>query len=247
LGSTRAILAGLLIGTGLLSGAAAPAWAGSGPDGVEAASPQSAGVAPPAVYTDPWLVGHYRERTTLFAGYAPLDGTGVAFVGDSITEGGDWAALFPGMPVRNYGVSGDRSDGVLARSGQVTAARPARIILMIGTNDLANGYTPETIAANVGQVLALWKAALPQTQLVVESVLPRQPEFDGRIRDLNARLEQAARANGAGWIDIHTPFLSGADRLDPAVTEDDLHLTPPGYARWKTLIEDCVREGACGR
>lgn len=243
----RAILAGLLLGAGLLSGAAAPAstWAGVGPATARVPSQQAAGVAPPAVYTDPWLIGHYRERTVLFAGYAPLDGTGVAFVGDSITEGGDWAALFPGVPVRNYGVSGDRSDGVLARAGQVTAARPARIILMIGTNDLANGYTPATIATNVSQVLALWKTALPQTQLVVESLLPRQPEFDGRIRDLNARLEQAARANGAGWIDIHTPFLSGADRLDPTVTEDDLHLTPPGYARWKTIIEDCVRKGAC--
>ncbi|MEJ6787977.1 GDSL-type esterase/lipase family protein [Brevundimonas sp. BR2-1] len=243
----RAILAGLLIGAGLLSGAPASAWAGVRPDTVVVGSRQTAAVTPPAVYTDPWLIGHYRERTALFAGYAPLGGTGVAFVGDSITEGGDWAALFPGVAVRNYGIGGDRSDGVLARAGQVTAARPARIILMIGTNDLANGYTPETIAANVGQVLALWKTALPQTQIVVESVLPRQPEFDGRIRDLNARLEQAARANGAGWIDIHTAFLSGGDRLDPAVTQDDLHLTPPGYTRWKTILEGCVREGACGQ
>ncbi|NJC42233.1 lysophospholipase L1-like esterase [Brevundimonas alba] len=242
----RAILAGVLIGAGLLSSAAAPAWAEAAAPAAGVSPQQDSAVRPPAGWDNAWLLDHYRERTTVFSGYEPLNGAGVAFVGDSITEGGDWAALFPGVPVRNYGIGGDRSDGVLARAAQVVGARPQRIILMIGTNDLANGYTPEAIAADVGRVLALWKAALPDTQLVVESVLPRQPEFDARIRDLNTRLMQTAAANGADWIDIHTAFLTQGDRLDPAVTADDLHLTPPGYARWKTIIEPCVRTGECG-
>ena len=65
------------------------------------------GIAIPAGASD-WLVGHYTERVLLFHNTytEPMNG-GVAFVGDSITEGGDWAALFPGLATRNYGIGGD--------------------------------------------------------------------------------------------------------------------------------------------
>lgn len=212
---------------------------------IEIPAPRQDAVPTPAGYVgNDWLTNHYRERTIIFSDYRPLNG-GVAFVGDSITEGGDWAALFPGVDTRNYGIGGDRSEGLLVRYGQVVDARPGRIMLLIGTNDLANNQTPTQIAGNVGQLLALWKTALPDTPVVVQSVLPRQPEFDARVRDLNARLEQVADENGAAFIDIHSDFVVQGDRLDPAVTEDDLHLTAPGYARWAARIEGCVRNGAC--
>ncbi len=225
-------------------------WIGIAVAGLLAASAAAPGIAQDVVPTPAgyvgadWLVNHYRERTRMFSTYARLNG-GVAFVGDSITEGGDWAALFPGVDTRNYGIGGDRAEGLLVRYGQVVDAKPARIMLLIGTNDLANNQRPEAIAGRVGQLLDLWKTALPDTPVVVQSVLPRQPEFDARVRDLNSRLEAAAAEHGATYLDIHTAFVVQGDRLDPAVTEDDLHLTAPGYARWAALIEDCVREGDC--
>lgn len=208
---------------------------------------QTADVIPvPASFSDnPRVAVHYRERTTVFAGYAPLNG-GVAFVGDSITEQGDWAGLFPGVSISNYGISGDRAEGVLARYEQVVAARPGRIILLIGTNNLSRGVSPADVDADVDTLLGLWKAALPRTQLVVQSVLPRQAEFDAPIRALNDRLRRTAQRRGADFIDIHSAFVVGGDRLDPAVSNDSLHLTPAGYARWAPLIDACVRTGACG-
>lgn len=200
---------------------------------------------PEAYVGTEWLTNHYRARTRVFSAYAPLNG-GVAFVGDSITEGGDWTTLFPGVQTRNYGISGDRAEGLLVRYRQVVDAKPGRIMLLIGTNDLANGQTPEAIAGRVDQLLSLWAEALPGTPVVVQSVLPRQPEFDARIRDLNGRLKAAAGRNGAAFLDIHSAFVVDGDRLDPAVTGDDLHLTAAGYARWVPLIDTCVRTGACG-
>ncbi len=212
--------------------------------GDRSASAQDVVPTPAAYIGNDWLTGHYRARTTLFSGYAPLDG-GVAFVGDSITEGGDWAALFPGVESRNYGIGGDRAEGLLVRYRQVVEARPGRILLLIGTNDLANGQSPESIATNVDQLLSLWSEALPETPVVVQSVLPRQPEFDARVRDLNARLQATAERNGARFLDIHSDFVVQGDRLDPAATEDNLHLTAPGYVRWAARIEGCVLTGVC--
>lgn len=206
----------------------------------------SAAIDAPSSFADnPRLAAHYRARTALFAGYDPLNG-GVAFVGDSITEQGDWASLFPGVSVRNYGISGDRAEGVVARYGQVVASRPGRIILLIGTNNLARGVGPAAVDTDVDTLLGLWKAALPETQLVVQSVLPRQAEYDGPIRELNDRLRRTADRHGADFIDIHTAFVVQGDRLDPTVSNDSLHLTPAGYARWAPLIDACVRTGDCG-
>ena len=204
------------------------------------------GLPAPASFADnPRVITHYETRTALFADYPPLDG-GVAFVGDSLTEGGDWAALFPGVALRNYGVSGDRAEGVLARHAQIVAARPGRILLMIGTNNLSRGVSPAAVDADVSATLDRFRAALPETQLVVQSVLPRQPQFDGAIRELNDRLRLTAARHGAAFVDLHPAFVVDGGRLDPAVTADDLHLTSVGYGRWAGLIERCVREGACG-
>ncbi|NUN67954.1 hypothetical protein HCU40_25440 [Pseudanabaena biceps] len=211
-----------------------------------AASPASRGLPAPASFADnPRVITHYEARTALFADYPPLDG-GVAFVGDSLTEGGDWAALFPGVPLRNYGISGDRAEGVLARHAQIVAARPGRILLMIGTNNLSRGVSPAAVDADVSATLDRFRAALPGTQLVVQSVLPRQPQFDAAIRELNDRLRQTAARHGAAFVDLHPAFVVDGGRLDPAVTADELHLTSVGYARWAGLIGRCVREGACG-
>ena len=46
------------------------------------------------------------------------------FLGDSITEGGSWHELFPDSSVRNRGIGGDVTAGVLARIDQVRLGQP---------------------------------------------------------------------------------------------------------------------------
>lgn len=205
----------------------------------------AAGVTELPVEFTGWMRNSYTDHVTMFASLPRTTG-GVAFVGDSITDGGRWAEAWPSLTVRNFGIGGDTSWGVLARAQQVVDVRPERIFLLIGTNDMGNyGRRPEEIAGHVSQLLDVWKAALPQTTVFVQAVLPRGPEFNDRIVDLNARLKVIAADKGARFIDIYTPFLSG-DRLDPTVTMDDLHLTGQGYVRWRALIDGCVTgQGGC--
>ena len=49
----------------------------------------------------------------------------VVMLGDSITEGADWAALLPQTRVHNHGIGGDDTVGVLRRLDLVTRAQPA--------------------------------------------------------------------------------------------------------------------------
>jgi len=203
-------------------------------------TPADIGIDMPSDFPD-WLQENYTERVLVFHDYAPMNG-GVAFVGDSITEDGDWDSLYPGVLVRNYGISGDTTIGLERRLSQIFAARPAKIFLLIGTNDLGNqGDAPAEVAANYAHTLARLRAGLPEAAIFIQSVLPRQQAHAAAVADLNRRLSALAAVQGVAYIDIHTAFATPTGALDPAVTMDGLHLNASGYARWRAEIEPLVR------
>lgn len=200
------------------------------------------GIAVPAGASE-WLIGHYTERVLLFhATYTqPMDG-GVAFVGDSITEGGDWAGAFPSVETRNYGIGGDTTVGLNNRFAQIVAARPGKVFLLIGTNDLNNDHRPPAeIVANTERLLDRFARELPQTRVYVQSVLPREPNNADGVREINEGLRRITAARGMPYVDIYTPFAVEGGVLDPVVTYDQLHLNRAGYDRWRTLIGPLVR------
>ena len=99
----------------------------------------------------------------------------VVFLGDSITQGwgGGLGAAFPGVKVANRGISGDTTRGVLIRLQEdVLALDPAAVVLLIGTNDLEEGATPEVIAGNLKLILAALEKHDPKLRIVLCLVFP---------------------------------------------------------------------------
>src|SRR5204863_6117121 len=83
----------------------------------------------------------------------------ILFFGDSLTEGWDptvWDRSLGSRGALNAGVSGDRTDNLLWRlqNGNLSGPPPQAVVLLIGTNDLAYGRSPELTAdgirANLG-------------------------------------------------------------------------------------------------
>lgn len=87
----------------------------------------------------------YDQRATLFE-VLPTSKKDIIFLGNSITNGGEWAELLGNPHVKNRGISGDRTDGVLDRLHVITKGKPAKIFLLIGINDLSGGRSIEEIA-----------------------------------------------------------------------------------------------------
>jgi lysophospholipase L1-like esterase len=188
------------------------------------------------------LALHYTERVLLFheTYTEPMNG-GVAFVGDSITEDGDWATLFPDQVTRNYGISGDTTVGLHNRFVQLVAARPGKVFLLIGTNDFNNDQRPPAeIIANYERLVDRFARELPQTRLYIQAVLPREAHNAAGVLEINEGLRRIAEARGVAYVDIYTPFVVGGGVLDPAVTDDQLHLNTAGYARWRDIIAPLV-------
>lgn len=159
----------------------------------------------------------------------------VVFLGDSITDMGMWHEWFPELVVANRGVSGERSDELLARL-DLAFNEPAAAVILIGTNDLSSGVAEDTIVRNVDATLAWIRERHPGLPIVLQSVMPRAARYGGAVRSLNTRYERLATQRGARYLDLW-PALAGEDgEIRPEYSLDRLHLTGAGYEAWVRLL-----------
>ena len=87
----------------------------------------------------------YYQRATLFE-VLPTSKSDIIFLGNSITNGGEWAELLGNPHAKNRGISGDTTQGVLDRLSTITKGKPSKIFLLIGTNDLSRGKSVDEVA-----------------------------------------------------------------------------------------------------
>ena len=75
----------------------------------------------------------------------PADPKRVVFMGDSITDGWHLTEYFPGKPYVNRGISGQVTAQMLVRMyPDVVELKPAAMVILAGTNDIARNNGPET-------------------------------------------------------------------------------------------------------
>ena len=103
----------------------------------------SAQVKLPA-YPDSLFPTYYHQRVTLFRAL-PQTKEDIIFLGNSITDGGEWGELFNDIKIKNRGISGDITAGVLHRLDELANGKPAKVFLLIGVNDLARNITADSI------------------------------------------------------------------------------------------------------
>jgi lysophospholipase L1-like esterase len=201
----------------------------------------------------PYFSLHYRLRIMYFA-IQPHKSNSVVFLGDSITYGGDWPKLFPGSPVVNRGIGGDTTLGLLHRLDEVIALKPAKIFLMIGTNDLCYGRPIPRIVANYDRILERFREELPDTQVYIQNVLPfndnlfpsRGLRKNNEIAKLNEEIFRLATEYRYLYLDVASAFTGPDGRLPAKYTSDGLHLSDAGYLVWREQIRDLV-DGSPGR
>lgn len=197
-------------------------------------------------YDTTFRTTYYEQKTSLYA-LLPNTKREIVFLGNSITDTAEWAELLGNSRVKNRGISGDTSFGVLARLDEVTASQPAKIFLMIGINDLSRGIPDSLIIRNYRRIVRQIREASPRTTIYLQSVLPTNGSFPqfarhqgqaDHIRILNNALRIIASQTGQRYVDLH-PYLAGPDgQLDPRFTNDGLHLNGAGYVQWVRVLHE---------
>lgn len=192
---------------------------------------------------------HYYKRFEVFKN-EPDTKNEIIFLGNSITEGGNWVELFPDVNAVNRGISGDVTDGILNRLDEVLSSKPTKIFLLIGTNDLARGRSIDYVLKYHQLIIDKIKSDSKHTKVYLQSVLPFNPNvgngFSGHkskqqvVVDLNKKLRKLARKNKIKYIKLHKAFKNSKGELIADYTYDGLHLSKNGYLHWQQFIEKKV-------
>lgn len=189
---------------------------------------------------------YYVERLKVFE-QQPERNNGLVFMGNSITEVGEWNQLITNQNVANRGISGDNSYGVYARLDEVLSSKPKKIFLMIGVNDIKRGTPIENILANHEKIVKKVKKESPETILYVQSVLPVTESVlssiydlirNDRIRKLNKGLKEICHKYRIDYIDLNKNVFSDVEgEMKRELTTDGLHLRPEAYLLWVSYLK----------
>jgi lysophospholipase L1-like esterase/dienelactone hydrolase len=190
-----------------------------------------------------WFKQTWKERRTAWGGSRAADQGAVVFLGDSITQGWekDLPAVFPGMKIANRGINGDTTRGVLIRlQDDVLAVNPAAVVLLIGTNDLEEGATPEVITGNLKLIIAALEQHDRKMPIVLCQVFPSSATKK-RPADLVKAVNAAylAAVKGDAQITVLDTWRLFADANGDAPQSefpDLLHPNATGYAKWAAAL-----------
>lgn len=188
----------------------------------------------PAVLKEPFRTGIFNAL--------PKDSGKIYFVGDSHTEAFELNEILHNTDVRNRGIWGDNSAGVLKRIAPIIQSHPSKLFLMIGVNDICSGVKPAQTLTNVRNIIEKIQAGSPQTKIYLQSILPtNQPILHSStptievIQQVNQSYKELSAGKGITYIDLFPCFVEG-NGMKPEYTFEGLHLTGKGYMLWRDLL-----------
>ena len=204
------------------------------------------------IYHDDWGKNNYVKLLHQF-NLSPLKKGDIVFLGNSITaEGKNWNARLNNSKVRNRGIGGDTTDGVLARLGEIIDSEPSAVFLLIGINDLYNNTIEKPsvsyIANNIIDIAKKIKSSSSNTKVYIQTLLPisKQKSFkyydlyNQNIKKINKIIIENQQQGLYTVIDLHSLFVDNKGQLINDLTYDGLHLNEEGYKVWSNFIKPII-------
>ena len=166
----------------------------------------------------------------------------VVFLGDSITDGWRLTEYFSGRDFVNRGISGQITGEMLGRMrADVVNLKPAAVLVLAGTNDIARGVAVGTIENNLVMIADL--ADYQQIRPLFASILPVS-DYHKNVNPQNARtaqrppstiltlnrwLKQFCSQRGYTYVDYFSSMVDSAGFLQSDLSDDGLHPNGKGY------------------
>jgi lysophospholipase L1-like esterase len=177
----------------------------------------------------------------------PKEGS-VLFVGSSSIR--LWTTLqkdFPQYVTLNRGFGGSQiSDSVRNVDRIVTPYKPKAIVFFAGTNDLADGKSPETVAMDFKTFVERVRLKLPTVPIAFISVTPAPSRWSNikNVRRTNELVrDYCAATPGLRYIDAYPALVNNIGGPRPELfVADNLHMNAKGYAIWKEIVTPVLKE-----
>ena len=193
-------------------------------------------------YHDEWGGENYHKLINEFK-KDPLQKGDIVFLGNSITQGGgNWNHRFNHSNIKNRGIGGDVTDGVLARLDEIIFFKPKAVFLLIGINDLWN-VSPnipkfEYIGNNIIEIAKRIKQKSGKTKVYVQTILPiKKKIFKEPIKNINLMIKKNQDINVFEIIDLYSAFVDEQGLIKSDLTTDGVHLNEVGYQVWVDYVK----------
>lgn len=207
-------------------------------------------------YHNDWTQVHYKKRIAYFKN-EPLEFGDIVFIGNSITEKGKkWDEKFNIPHIRNRGIAGDVTDGVLKRLNEIIYFKPQKVFILIGINDLFNIHHEEAggrfkydkivpstdyVAKNILKIAKRIHRKSPETKIYVQTVLPTRREYLKKdILSVNKIIKKNEAKGYYHVIDLYSQFVDSNGDLTKELTVDGVHLSDKGYEKWVKIEKPII-------
>ena len=166
------------------------------------------------------------------------------FLGDGATDNWRLNEYFTGKDFVNRGIAGQTTNQILARFlADVVALRPLAVIVLAGSDDLAQGMTPSAIADNLVMMGDVAKAH--GVQPIFASVLPaggeaakkRTPEL---VRKVNGWIRDYCIRENFIYVDYFSAMADEHGMIKAELSDDGVNPNSRGYRVMSPLILDGV-------
>jgi beta-glucosidase len=208
----------------------------------------SADAVPAPLAMPEWKAQYERLKRTLAE--PTMASRQLVFIGDSLTYGWHkdetlFYTSFKTFKPLNLGIYGDRTESVIYRlKTDWGALNPKVAVVLIGTNNTANGSQPADVAFAITEVVRAIRVHTPSTRVLIVSILPRG-ETNSALRRANDKVNELVSKCADGkdtvFADIGQSFVDGQGRFRPELTTDNIHLTQRGYIQLASLILPTIK------
>jgi len=177
----------------------------------------------------------------------------VVFMGNSITEG--WIRTHPdyfaNKPYIARGISGQTTPQMLVRfRPDVINLKPALVIILAGTNDIAGNTGPSTLEMIMDNLISMTELAKAnKIKVVLSSVLPAfdypwKPGLEPapKIVKLNEMIKKYADTNGIVYLDYFSAMVDDRNGLKKELSVDGVHPNMAGYKIMEPLAEAAIKK-----
>lgn len=172
------------------------------------------------------------------------DTVDLAFLGNSITYGGDFDQAFPQLKICNLGYPSDDLSGMQKRIAQIKALHPKLLFIMAGTNNLST-FNEKSFKCDYNELITEIKKNVPNVEIYIQSILPYNSnlcevkfkiERHTAITKANEIIKKISEESGVNYIDLYSLYVDEEGQLQESLTVDGVHLKNEAYERWYNEI-----------
>lgn len=182
----------------------------------------------------------------------------VVFIGNSITQ--QWKELNPdffvGKSYINRGISGQTTPQMLVRfRADVVNLKPAVVVILAGTNDIAGNTGPSTIDMVADNLMSMAEIARANgIKVILSSILPVydypwKPGIEPAetIIKLNGMIREYTEENSMIYLDYFSKMVDDKSGLMAELSPDGVHPNKAGFNVMEPLVEKAIAKALKSR